>query len=179
MLDAFSRPPTVRSKTIILAKNLPAFTKIEEVRDMFAKHGELHRVVLPPSGVTAVAEFYEPSEARAAFRKLAYTKFHGTPLYLEWAPDGTFKDRPGQKPPKVEEISAIVKEEEEEEGQDEAKDEAAPIEPEPNSTIFVKNLNFDTTDVALRDHFSKIGQIYSATIATKKDMKRQGQCFKF
>ena len=53
---------------------------------MFAKHGELHRVVLPPSGVTAVIEFYEPTEARAAFRKLAYSKFHGTPLFLEWAP---------------------------------------------------------------------------------------------
>lgn len=175
-MDAFSRPPSVRSKTIILAKNLPAFTKIEEIRDMFAKHGELHRVVLPPSGVTAVVEFYEPTEARAAFRKLAYTKFHGTPLYLEWAPDGTFKDKPGQKAPKVEEISAIVKEEdEEEETASKVESEPTPIEPEANSTIFVKNLNFDTTDVALRDHFSKIGQIFSAKIATKKDMKRQGE----
>jgi RNA recognition motif-containing protein len=47
--------------------------------------------------------------------------------------------------------------------------------PEPNSTLFVKNLNFDTSDVALREHFAKIGQIYSATVATKKDLKRQGQ----
>jgi RNA recognition motif. (a.k.a. RRM, RBD, or RNP domain) len=68
----------------------------------------------------------------------------------------------------VEEILTEEKKEEEVEAE-------TPTEPEPNSTIFVKNLNFDTTDLALRDHFSKIGPIFSATIATKKDMKRQGK----
>lgn len=171
VLDTFSKPPSARSKTIILIKNLPAFTKIEAIRDMFAKYGDLHKVVLPPSGITAIVEFYEPSEARASFRKLAYSKFHGTPLYLEWAPENTFKEAPGPKPPKVEEVLSEVTKEEK---QQEEKEEPTPVKPEPNSTIFVKNLNFDTTDLALREHFSKIGQICSATIATKKDFKHEG-----
>ena len=172
-LDAFSRPPSTRSKTVILIKNLPAFTKIEEIRDMFAKHGELGRVILPHNGVTALVEFYEPTEARGAFRKLAYTKFHGTPLYLEWAPDGAFKEGPGPKPPKIEDAIS----EEKDEVVDKEVQEEETGEPEPNTTLFVKNLNFDTTDLALREHFAKIGQIHSATIATKKDMKRQGKIF--
>lgn len=35
-------------------------------------------------------EFLEPSEAKAAFTKLAYTKFKHLPLYLEWAASDTF-----------------------------------------------------------------------------------------
>ena len=39
-----------------------------------------------------MVEFHEATEARAAFRKLAYTKFKsGTPLYLEWGPENAFK----------------------------------------------------------------------------------------
>ena len=43
---------------------------------------------------TALVEFLEPSEAKAAFTKLAYTKFKHLPLYLEWAPSDTFKGPP-------------------------------------------------------------------------------------
>ena len=77
---------------MIVVKNLPVSTSAEEVRDKFAPFGQLGRVVLPPKGVTAVVEFHEPTEARAAFKKLAYTKFKaGTPLYLEWGPENAFK----------------------------------------------------------------------------------------
>jgi multiple RNA-binding domain-containing protein 1 len=58
-----------------LVKNLPAQTPVEEIRDLFAKHGDLGRVVLPPAGgITAIVEFYEATEARKAFRGLAYTR---------------------------------------------------------------------------------------------------------
>ena len=36
-LDAFSRPPSSRSKTVILCKNLPAKTHSEELRDLFSR----------------------------------------------------------------------------------------------------------------------------------------------
>ena len=86
----FKQAPKLRSKCVILAKNLPAGTSAEELRDIFGKHGELGRVLLPPSGVTAIIEFGDPSEAKTAFTKLAYTKFKHLPLYLEWAPEDTF-----------------------------------------------------------------------------------------
>ena len=105
------------------------------------------------------------SQARKAFTKLAYTKFHHTPLYLEWAPDDTFT-RP------------YVKEEVAEEGDRAAASAAAPAAaaeeegpPEDGGTLFVKNLNFDTTDGVLRGHFETLGPVHSATVATKKDGK--------
>lgn len=46
--------PKQRSRTVILVKNLPAKTTAAEIRDIFAKFGELGRVVLPPSGLTGM-----------------------------------------------------------------------------------------------------------------------------
>ena len=62
---------------MILVKNLPAGTKSSEIVEVFSPHGTLGRVVLPPSGVTAIVEFTAPTEARAGFRRLAYTKVRG------------------------------------------------------------------------------------------------------
>lgn len=72
-------------------KNLDAQSNVEELRNLFSPFGELGRVLLPPRGVTAIVEFLEPTEAKAAFRKLAYSKFRHMPLYLEWAPMDVFR----------------------------------------------------------------------------------------
>ena len=163
ILESFEKPPTSRSKTVILAKNLPAHTPPEEIRDLFSTYGVLGRIVMPPAGITAVIEFAEPGEARTAFTNLAYTRFHNTPLYLEWAPEKSFStpfsEVPVQKPEKVEKTTTEPEEENELES------------PEPETTLFVKNLNFDTTDEGLRNHFTKCGKIFSANVATKKDTK--------
>lgn len=63
-----------RSKTVLLVKNLPANTDPEDLRAVFSKHGALGRVILPPSGVTAIIEYLDPTEAKLGFRNLAYTK---------------------------------------------------------------------------------------------------------
>lgn len=102
---------------MILVKNLPAGVEVSELDELFSRHGSLGRVLLPPSGLTAVIEFLEPTEAKRAFTRLAYSKvsaasphfiggicqgrdlstnsalslqFHHVPLYLEWAPVGVF-----------------------------------------------------------------------------------------
>lgn len=46
----------------------------------------------PPPLPAAVIEYCEPSDARAAFRSLAYKPFQHVPLYLEWAPAGIFTE---------------------------------------------------------------------------------------
>ncbi|GLH00023.1 Heterogeneous nuclear ribonucleoprotein 87F [Gryllus bimaculatus] len=194
-LDAFNQNTTLRSKTVILVKNLPAGTTSQEMCQLFAKFGELGRVLLPPSGVTAIVEFLEPSEARAAFRKLAYKKFKHIPLFLEWAPSNTFSTAfAGEKTPKgyeapsngednkisnnvhydqqeqkVDKKDNSQKEEEEEEEEEE--DE----EPEPDTTLFVKNLNFETREDAIKEHFKKCGRIHDVTVALKKDPKNPGK----
>lgn len=50
----FFQPSSERSKTTILVKNLPAATPAQEIRQLFARHGELGRVVIPPSGITGI-----------------------------------------------------------------------------------------------------------------------------
>ncbi|XP_076242891.1 putative RNA-binding protein 19 isoform X2 [Calliopsis andreniformis] len=188
-LDAFNQPASKRSKTVILVKNLPASTPVQEIRELFAKHGELGRIVLPPSGITAMVEFLEPSEARKAFSKLAYTKYKHLPLYLEWAPDNSFTSAPtkknktkegrgkeerkeeetpeetGKEAEKLETINIVNKEEDQDEDEE---------EPEPDTTLFVKNINFTTTEEQLKTYFSKCGPVHYATIATKKDPKNPG-----
>lgn len=43
---------------------------------------------------TGLVEFIHNSEAKTAFRQLAYSKFKHLPLYLEWAPDKVFTHVP-------------------------------------------------------------------------------------
>ncbi|XP_015191541.1 PREDICTED: probable RNA-binding protein 19 [Polistes dominula] len=190
-LDAFNQPSETRSKNVILVKNLPAGTESKEIYNMFSKHGELGRVVMPPSGITALVEFLEPSEARKAFTKLAYTKFKHLPLYLEWAPDNSFtkklsesnknknKHNVQNKLPdtvasvemnNVDKDKSNEKHSNEENKEMEEDDE----EPEPETTIFVKNINFSTTESALKEYFAKCGPIHYAMIATKKDLSNPG-----
>lgn len=166
-----------RSKTMILVKNIPHQTKLEELRDMFSKFGSVSRVILPPARTLALIEYLEPSEARRGFKNLAYTKFHHVPLYLEWAPLAII----GQKPDKPESL----------EDADDDDDDDAPIkttvtdksklleaeemERLEGTTLYVKNLNFKTTDDGLRTMFEKVAPVRSVTVAKRKDVKKGGQ----
>jgi len=107
----------------------------------------------------------EPAEARGAFKKLAYSNYNGMPLYLEWAPIGVFKDKK-----EIGDVvaSAVDSEESKALPADQIQLEnsisaitdidygssAELIEdavPEPDTTIFVKNLNFNTKEEALKN----------------------------
>jgi len=181
-LEVFNEAPKERSKTVILVKNLDAQTTVEEIRNLFSPFGELGRVLLPPRGVTAIVEFLEPAESKVAFRKLAYSKFRHMLLYLEWAPVKAFKTAP---PPSKKNQSADDKESvaatttSTENTESSTRSELAPEEdddePEPETTLFVKNLNFSTTDGQLKEHFCECGSIFSAIVAKKKDPKNPGQ----
>lgn len=83
----------VRSTTIIIAKNIPINTQIEELRNVFGRFGTLVKVVMPPSRTVSLIEFAAPQEARAAFKHLAYKQFKDAPLFLEWAPTGLFGEK--------------------------------------------------------------------------------------
>ncbi|XP_029960967.1 putative RNA-binding protein 19 [Salarias fasciatus] len=164
-LDSFSQAAAARSTTVILVKNLPAGVTVSELEELFSPHGSLGRVLLPPSGLTAIVEFFEPTEAKRAFTKLAYSKFHHVPLYLEWAPVGVFvAEQPKPAVDQEEKPKKEKKQEEEEEEEEEEEDE-----PTPGSTLFIKNLNFSTTEDKLQETFSKCGKLKSCTISKKKD----------
>ncbi|XP_041979316.1 probable RNA-binding protein 19 [Aricia agestis] len=192
-LDAFNRPAKKRSKTCILVKNLPSGTDKEEIRPLFAKHGQISRFLMPHHGITALVDFIEPFEAKKAFTKLAYSQFKSAPLYLEWAPENVFLK--GKVPETISKQTETIESEREtksvenehkkettanvEDKKETAKVKEAAIEeeiyePENDTTLFVKNLNFKTTEDSLREHFSSCGKIHSATIAKKKDPKNPG-----
>ncbi|XP_015261415.1 PREDICTED: probable RNA-binding protein 19 [Gekko japonicus] len=181
-LDSFSQAAGERSRTVILVKNLPAGTKEAELEESFGAYGSLGRVLLPEGGVTALVEFLEPTEAKRAFTKLAYSKFRHVPLYLEWAPMGVFSG-PGKKQPDTsggkKEGETQLGTENHEDGEAKTKPEETRMEEEeddedeeesiPGCTLFIKNLNFSTTEETLKEVFSKAGAVKSCTISKKKD----------
>jgi multiple RNA-binding domain-containing protein 1 len=163
----------VRSKTLILVKNLPSKTVEEDITTLFEKFGELGRVVFPPSRTIALVEFTEPNEAKAAFKKLAFSKFKNSVLYLEWAPIGTFtteynKEEAEKIKIAKNNVELVV---------NKAEPETKKInlleidENEPVSTVFVKNLNFETTDSTLKSTFESLSGLRSARISRKMDAK--------
>uniref|UniRef100_A0A8C5E2B7 RRM domain-containing protein n=1 Tax=Gouania willdenowi TaxID=441366 RepID=A0A8C5E2B7_GOUWI len=154
-LDSFSQAAAARSTTVILVKNLPAGATLAELEELFSPHGSLGRVLLPPAGLTAIIEFLEPTEAKRAFTKLAYSKFHHVPLYLEWAPVGVFS----AAKPSPDEVEEKDDDDDDEEEEEEAQ----------GSTLFIKNLNFSTTEDKLQETFSKCGKVKTCTISKKKD----------
>ncbi|XP_032220437.2 probable RNA-binding protein 19 isoform X2 [Nematostella vectensis] len=165
-LDVFGQAAASRSKTVIVAKNLPYGTNAEELRTLFSAFGQLGRVILPPSGITALIEIPEPSLARKAFQKLAYSKFKNSPLYLEWAPLDVFVE--GQL--KKDSLEKTDKDADQSEEQNAGSDE----EDTEGVTLFVKNLSFESTEEALKQKFAAVGPVKSATIAKKKDPKKPG-----
>ncbi len=144
---------------------MPANTEEDDLVELFAKFGTLGRVILPPARTLALIEYTERNEAKVAFRKLAYSKFKSVPLYLEWAAEGTFKS---EFDPTVE---AEKKKKREDELTIKISDDKDKEDLPPAATIFVKNLNFETTDEGLRRAFEGVGGLRSARISKKSNPK--------
>ncbi|CAH0691925.1 unnamed protein product [Spodoptera exigua] len=191
-LEAFNKPAKKRSKTCILVKNLPANTEKEEIKSLFVKHGQIARFLMPQHGITALVDFIEPFEAKKAFTKLAYSQFKSAPLYLEWAPENVFiksaekidsdKNTNATQSDDVQDevetsssTAPVPKEPVSNNQKVQEKDETELEEPENDTTLFVKNLNFKTNEDSLKAHFSTVGKVHSVSIAKKKDPKNPGQ----
>ncbi|XAR56187.1 hypothetical protein NMG60_11036565 [Bertholletia excelsa] len=162
-----------RSNHVVLVKNLPYNSSETELAKMFEKFGRLEKIILPPTKTLALVVFLQPAEARAAFRGLAYKRYKDAPLYLEWAP-GNILD---QSTPSDDTNNNIVGENEvkrvllEQQVKGIADADLDPDRIESRS-LFVKNLNFKTSDESLRNHFNehvKEGKILSARV--KKHLK--------
>mmetsp|Transcript_28719 Transcript_28719/g.65364 ORF Transcript_28719/g.65364 Transcript_28719/m.65364 type:complete len:870 (-) Transcript_28719:1-2610(-) len=153
-----------RSKTMILVKNLPYDTLLEDLTKVFHGIGGdvPQRILLPPSKSAALVEYGHAVDARRAFRRLSYKKFKHVPLYLEWAPMDEEFDR------------SVSGQSETQESRDDPKRQThlsanernQPVDEDPandaadvgtSQAIYVKNLNFATSEVQLRDAFSQAG----------------------
>ncbi|KAJ4724397.1 RNA binding protein [Melia azedarach] len=164
-----------RSNHVFLVKNLPYDSSEGELAKMFGKFGSLDKVILPPTKTLALVVFLEPAEAAAAFKGLAYKCYKGVPLYLEWAPSDVINPNSTSKSDGKNDIAvgehdakrAIL--EQQLEGITDVDIDSDRVE---SRSLFIKNLNFKTSDEKLKMHFSehmKEGRILSVKI--KKHLK--------
>lgn len=135
---------------------------MDDIKPLFEKHGQIARFIMPAHCITVLVDFVEPFEAKKAFTKLAYSQFKSTPLYLEWAPEDVFvtsRDKTEETVKETNEKKDITTENKNVEAEEKAeiknveseKSETEDIEePERDTTLFVKNLNFKTTEDLLK-----------------------------
>lgn len=139
---------------------------------MLSEFGQLGRVLMPPAGTIAIAEFTSAPAARVAFAGLAYRRFKESVLFLEKAPRDLFTTNfdATSTGPNTAQLAALSRAKD-------AKPSAADLlEPAADtSTLFVRNLNFTTTSTLLADTFSPIDGFMSARVKTKTDPKKPGQ----
>ncbi|KAK8664519.1 hypothetical protein V6N13_084305 [Hibiscus sabdariffa] len=168
-----------RSNHVLLVKNLPYGSSEGELAKMFGKFGSLDKIILPPTKTLALVIFLEPGEARAAFKGLAYKRYKDAPLYLEWAPDNVLNKSSATEGNKKSDAAvgehdvkrAIL--EQQVEGISDADIDPDRIE---SRSLFVKNLNFKTTEESLKSHFTELvkeGRVKS--IRVKKHLKNGKQ----
>ncbi|KAJ2847335.1 Multiple RNA-binding domain-containing protein 1 [Coemansia brasiliensis] len=180
LLDQFGN--SERSDVVILVKNIPFSVTEDELRSLFGKYGSLGRVLVPPSRTIAIVEFLEPTEARSAFRHLAYKRIKDAPIYLERAPKDVFDtpydaDKHSQPDKPVEDTKAQIEKIHEPVSVIESSRLASQGSSDKGQTgcvLFVKNLNFETTEDTLRRIFNGVDGLASVTIRFKKDIKTQG-----
>jgi multiple RNA-binding domain-containing protein 1 len=164
---------TERSRTTLLAKNLPERADAEDLRLRFAVHGQVVRFAMPPSRAMALVELADPGQARKAFRALAYSRYRDLPLYLEWAPESVFTsvdqaDLDGGEPvaPAPSSAAGVLEEED-------AAAEAADLS--ALCVIYVKNLNFQTSEEQVRELFAEAGSVRTVSLAQARGNRRTGE----
>ncbi|KAK6074754.1 RNA recognition domain-containing protein [Seiridium cupressi] len=159
-----------RSDETILVKGLPANTSSEEIRNEFQEYGQILKVLVPPTGTTAIVHFAHASEAKTAFSKLAYRRFKNSILFLERAPKDLFisQAKPvaaSAEPTGKEKLSASEL----------LEGNSTEESTESSSSIFVKNVSFNTTTAQLHDAFKHLDGYRSSSVKTKSDPKKPGQ----
>lgn len=174
-VDAFDHSKgDKRSDTVILVKNIPFGTSSEALEELFAKHGNVSRIVMPPSGTIAVVEMDLAGEAKVAFKALAYKRLGNAVLYLEKAPVGimtgshkTNHESRGSLPKSALLAASGAATQQQQAGDSGARQESA-------ATLFVKNLAFSVTEERLATTFSKLNGYMFSRIQKRSVRKRDG-----
>ena len=175
-----------RSKTGILVKNLPYETREEELMKLFHVGEEPLRILLAPSRTIALVEYAHPSDAKRAFKKLAYRRFKHVPIYLEWAPLMAKLTSPPPESSKETDMKqnghdsvgeAMNSQQQESTMEDDPHEtEIAVHEGTVSATIYVKNLNFRTTESTLQEVFeTAVGGVRAVRIPKKASVVRSNE----
>lgn len=178
------KSPSQRDDRVILVKNFPFGTTREELGDLFLPFGKLERLLMPPAGTIAIVQFRDTVSARSAFTKLAFKRFKGIIIYLEKGPKDCFtKEATAEDRLELdEERTAVEAGPSSTDLMDTTKKETAETEETeddtvtgPTVSIFIKNLNFKTTNQQLADRFKVFNGFVVAQVKTKPDPKQKGK----
>lgn len=173
-----------RGDKIVLIKNFSYGTTIDELRTLCDEFGQTVRVLMPPVGTIAIAEYADDPSGRAAFTKLYGRKFKESILKVEKGPIDLFikpfdPTDTGSKPTAdttatTDTIAPVVP-------KTTLQDILTSTDPEPSEqpgetiSLFVKNLSFSTASPKLQDLFKPLEGYISARVKTKPDPKHPGQ----
>lgn len=170
-----------KSDKVILVKNFPYDTNVEEIAKLFNEYGDLKKVLMPPDGGIAMVVFKTVPQARAAFTKLAYRRFKSSILYLEKGPKGLFEGEDddtsegaeidGGVPVKAKEAKVSASDVL---GDNRAEDQDESSNGANRTSVFVKNLNFETTSQALTNAFKALDGFAVAQVKMKPNPKKAG-----
>ena len=168
VLESLS-PKIPRSQTTVLVKNIPYGTTIHTLTDLFSPHGKLVKVLLPPAGTLGVVEFDNSMDAGRAFKALAYRRLGNAVLYLEKGPVGMFSATTTPARAQEAEVQLLA------DKVAAAARDAPDVGDEAGSTLFLKNLSFNTTTERLSSILFTLPGFSFARVQTKSDPKRSGE----
>lgn len=135
---------------------------------MTLRFGSLSSFLIPKSKTVALVDFIEPTEARKAFTTLAYRRYHHVPLYLEWAPMHTI-----DKSKATAASSTPSGENGKKNGSNKSGLASSDADSGEYSTLYIKNLNFETSEDDLMKHMTGRLGINSSNIRTVSIPKKQ------
>jgi multiple RNA-binding domain-containing protein 1 len=138
------RQECLRSKNVILIKNISANTTKEKLEEYFSRYGVMVRFHLSPMNTLGIAEFVDKKHAENCMKKLAYFEIDGLPLYLEFAPEGIIRNK------NLSNIKNQIENTQEKSSQIDLKKGQGKI-------IFITNLNFSTKESRLKKFFEEKG----------------------
>ncbi|KAG8371486.1 hypothetical protein BUALT_Bualt13G0092700 [Buddleja alternifolia] len=143
-----------RSDHVILVKNLTYGSSESELSTIFGRFGSLDKIILPPTKTLALVIFLEPAEARAAFDALRYKRYKDSPLNLELAPANILSQTAIVGDNTVVGGVDVRRAFLEQQG---AETTEADVDHDRNESrsIYVKNLNFRTSDEIVKKHFTE------------------------
>uniref|UniRef100_A0A7S3NY56 RRM domain-containing protein n=1 Tax=Euplotes crassus TaxID=5936 RepID=A0A7S3NY56_EUPCR len=153
-----NRKELTRSKTMILIKNISSKVTYDEL----STYAQTQDLIISPTNTLAIAKYKSASQAEAVMKKLTYYRLHNIPLYLEYAPQvfekTSIRVNSGEDAQMTEDTSSKI----------------------PN-TVFVKGLNFETSEQKLRELFESVksGKILSTKIVKNKADGLQSQGYGF
>ncbi|KAJ5758144.1 uncharacterized protein N7511_006838 [Penicillium nucicola] len=166
-IDAFKQRE--RGNTAILVKNFSYGVSSQELRILFEPYGTVIRLLMPPSGTIAIVQFARADETQKAFKGMAYRKMGDSILFLEKAPKDLFDSTVAPR-------SVAPEMRGKDQGFSTADTFAAEAEESvETTTLFVKNLNFITTNEKFLEIFRPLDGFVTGRIKTKPDPKHAGQ----